>query len=184
MTLASETTRKAYAGDDETVEFPITFTILAAADLVVILRDSDGNEELEVLNSDYTIDADLTNVTWIKGDPIVPPAEGETLLLLREMDLLQQTDLIYLGPFRTNSVETALDRLTMFCQILSERLDRAFLLPKSNSQTGRQFYMGAGSPEGAVEAPIGSLYFNTSGGSSTTLYVKESGTGNTGWVGK
>lgn len=41
-----------------------------------------------------------------------------------------------------------------------------------------------GSPESAITAPVGSLCINTSGGSGTTLYVKESGTGNTGWVGK
>jgi hypothetical protein len=43
---------------------------------------------------------------------------------------------------------------------------------------------GAGTPEGAVTAPVGSLYTNTSGGANTTLYVKESGAGNTGWVAK
>lgn len=43
---------------------------------------------------------------------------------------------------------------------------------------------GAGTPEGAVTAPIGSLYTRTDGGANTTLYVKESGTGNTGWVAK
>jgi hypothetical protein len=43
---------------------------------------------------------------------------------------------------------------------------------------------GAGSPEGSVTAAIGSLYTRTDGGSNTTLYVKESGTGNTGWVAK
>lgn len=44
--------------------------------------------------------------------------------------------------------------------------------------------IGVGSPASVVTAPVGSLYLNTSGGSGTTLYVKESGTGNTGWVGK
>ncbi len=43
---------------------------------------------------------------------------------------------------------------------------------------------GTGSPEGAVTAPVGSLYLRTDGGSSTTLYIKESGTGNTGWMAK
>jgi hypothetical protein len=43
---------------------------------------------------------------------------------------------------------------------------------------------GAGSPEGVLTAPVGSLYTRTDGGASTTLYVKESGTGNTGWVAK
>lgn len=43
---------------------------------------------------------------------------------------------------------------------------------------------GSGSPEGAVTAAVGSLYTRTNGGAGTTLYVKESGSGNTGWVSK
>jgi hypothetical protein len=43
---------------------------------------------------------------------------------------------------------------------------------------------GAGSPEGVVTAPIGSLYSRSDGGAGTSFYVKQSGTGNTGWVGK
>lgn len=43
---------------------------------------------------------------------------------------------------------------------------------------------GSGSPQSAVEAPVGALYLRTDGGAATTLYVKESGTGNTGWVAK
>lgn len=47
-----------------------------------------------------------------------------------------------------------------------------------------RYRTGAGSPEGVVTAPVGSLYTRTDGGAGTTLYVKESGTGNTGWVAK
>lgn len=43
---------------------------------------------------------------------------------------------------------------------------------------------GTGSPEGAVTAGIGTLYRRTDGGAGTTLYIKESGSGNTGWVAK
>lgn len=43
---------------------------------------------------------------------------------------------------------------------------------------------GTGSPEGAQSAPVGSLFLRTDGGASTTLYVKESGASNTGWVAK
>lgn len=43
---------------------------------------------------------------------------------------------------------------------------------------------GAGTPEGSVTAPIGSLYTRSDGGAVTTLYIKESGAGNTGWVAK
>jgi len=41
-------------------------------------------------------------------------------------------------------------------------------------------YSGVGSPQSVVTAPIGSLYLRTDGGTNTTLYIKESGTGNTG----
>lgn len=43
---------------------------------------------------------------------------------------------------------------------------------------------GTGSPEGALTAPIGSLFLRSNGGANTAMYVKESGTGNTGWVAK
>lgn len=43
---------------------------------------------------------------------------------------------------------------------------------------------GSGSPEGSVAASIGSIYLRTDGGAGTSLYVKESGTGNTGWAAK
>jgi len=41
---------------------------------------------------------------------------------------------------------------------------------------------GAGDPESVVTAPVGSVYRRTDGGATSTLYVKESGAGNTGWV--
>lgn len=41
---------------------------------------------------------------------------------------------------------------------------------------------GSGSPEGIVTAPVGSLFLRNDGSSGTTLYIKESGAGNTGWV--
>ena len=43
---------------------------------------------------------------------------------------------------------------------------------------------GAGTPEGAVVANVGSIYMRTDGGAGTSMYVKESGASNTGWVGK
>ena len=46
-------------------------------------------------------------------------------------------------------------------------------------------FYGAGSPEGAVVAPLGAIYLNTSGGANTSIYVKETGSyTNTGWVAK
>jgi hypothetical protein len=52
------------------------------------------------------------------------------------------------------------------------------------SDNGISWSSGTGSPEGVKTAPVGSLYSRTDGAASTTLYVKQSGTGNTGWVAK
>lgn len=44
---------------------------------------------------------------------------------------------------------------------------------------------GVGTPEGSVQGNVGQLYLRLDGGTSTTLYVKESGAGtDTGWVAK
>ena len=54
----------------------------------------------------------------------------------------------------------------------------------SGTLEDRGLFVGSGSPEGVVTADPGSLYTNIAGGANTTLYVKESGGGNTGWVAK
>jgi hypothetical protein len=43
---------------------------------------------------------------------------------------------------------------------------------------------GAGTPEGAINAAPGSTWSRTNGGAGTSFYIKETGTGNTGWVAK
>ena len=43
-------------------------------------------------------------------------------------------------------------------------------------------YSGVGTPEASVAAGVGSLYMRTDGGSDTSVYRKESGSGDTGWV--
>jgi parallel beta-helix repeat protein len=43
-------------------------------------------------------------------------------------------------------------------------------------------WRGAGSPEGVVTAPVGSTFQRTDGSAGSVLYLKDTGTGNTGWV--
>lgn len=47
---------------------------------------------------------------------------------------------------------------------------------------GPTISMGTGTPEGAITAPVGSLFLRTD--AATSLYVKQTGAGNTGWVAK
>lgn len=64
-----------------------------------------------------------------------------------------------------------------FQDLLARRLCIGSALSTCN--TIRQ---GAGTPEASITGIVGDLYLRTNGGTSTTLYVKESGSGNTGWA--
>lgn len=50
--------------------------------------------------------------------------------------------------------------------------------------SGAAMYAGLGTPEGKITAIMGSIYINRGGGAGTTFYIKESGSGNTGWIAK
>lgn len=49
---------------------------------------------------------------------------------------------------------------------------------------GSALQSGNGTPEGVITAPKGSIWLRKDGGVGTTLYIKETGNGNTGWTAK
>jgi hypothetical protein len=57
---------------------------------------------------------------------------------------------------------------------------KAILIAGNSSHVAA--YVGNGDPEGVVTAAIGSTFQRIDGGAGTSWYIKESGTGNTGWV--
>jgi hypothetical protein len=61
------------------------------------------------------------------------------------------------------------------------RVDKNAVVTINNSS---QIISGSGTPEGTISAPVGSMYLRTDGGAGTTLYIKETGTGATGWTAK
>lgn len=63
-------------------------------------------------------------------------------------------------------------------------IDRRLRTIEGGQRIGVNIRSGAGTPESVVVAPVGSLFLRLDGGAGTTLYVKQSGTSNTGWVGK
>jgi hypothetical protein len=81
-------------------------------------------------------------------------------------------------------------------QILSETNQNQLLVSSASIRNYTNIYTldhgvsaiiwrsGTGSPEGSINAPAGSIYSRTDGGAGTSLYVKEIGSGNTGWVAK
>jgi Pectate lyase superfamily protein len=72
-------------------------------------------------------------------------------------------------------------------EALAFNKSRAWMVDGNGRQwltaSGIMFGAGSSSPEGVISAPAGSLWLRTDGGLGTTVYVKSTGTGNTGWSG-
>lgn len=122
------------------------------------------------------------------GAYIIKAAEGFTNTALGTYGVLQTTPI---GSTAAADQYTFND--TAFTPATDNTRDQGSASLRYANVYGRQFRPGAGTPiwtsgtgtpEGAVTAPVGSLFTRTDGGASTTLYVKESGAGNTGWVAK
>jgi hypothetical protein len=64
------------------------------------------------------------------------------------------------------------------------QIDVSSPVVSTSTITSSNFKRGTGSPESVVTGIVGDIFVRTDGGAGTTLYVKESGTGNTGWVAK
>lgn len=83
-------------------------------------------------------------------------------------------------------------QLAVYASQVGYRVNRALPYDGSEPMTGAielaadgpTISTGTGTPEGAVTAPIGSVFHRSDGGAGTSFYVKESGTGDTGWVAK
>lgn len=79
----------------------------------------------------------------------------------------------------TNLYRGGADLLTTDDALWVKKAGRALALGTSGQI---EYFTGTGTPEGSVTASVGAIYNRSDGGAGTTLYVKESGTGNTGWV--
>jgi hypothetical protein len=69
---------------------------------------------------------------------------------------------------------------------IADHIAAAIAIPGSINDKLIGFFAGAvrygsGAPEGVVTAPVGAIYIRSDGGAGTSFYVKESGSGNTGW---
>lgn len=119
MTVATTANRKQYAGSGTTGPFPFPYPFFADGDLVVIKTDAAGADTTLTLTTDYTVSG--------AGDPsggsvttVAAVAAGETITIVRTLDLTQGLDLVENDDMPSDSLEDALDRLTMIVQQLAE----------------------------------------------------------------
>lgn len=88
-------------------------------------------------------------------------------------------------PQGTNFVDPQTGKLTPFAYQLVNNIVKALNTTNgaltSATIAGISIVSGSGSPSGVVSAPPGSLYINSAGGAGATFWVKQTGTGNSGW---
>src|SRR3954470_13774453 len=135
MTISSTTSRVSFAGNSSTTVFSFPYYFLADADLVVISRnDTTGVETTKTLTTHYTVSGSGVaaggSVTMLAA-----PATGTTLIIYRNPTITQGTDFVENDSLPVESVEQALDRVTMISQRLSNRVDRAVRLSDGFSPT-------------------------------------------------
>lgn len=131
MTLSTTTVKNSYSGDASTAAFAYNFAINSNTELQVIIRSSNGTETTKSLGSHYAI-ADLGSaggtVTFTSGNI---PASGETVVLIRNTSLTQETDYVENDPFPAETHEAALDKIQMQIQEVQEDIDRSIKVSKT-----------------------------------------------------
>jgi len=172
MTVGITINRNQYQGNDSTTEFAYQFEILEADDLIVILTDTNVDPQTSTvltLNTDYTVSGvgETTggNVTYpMSGDEL---ATGELLTILRKTDLDQLTDFDNQGGYFADSIEDAVDKLTLIVQDHEEALNRAVLADKD--------YTGTTTPGDDLKEELGGVSSVISFNGRTGIVVPESG---------
>ncbi|QGY39719.1 hypothetical protein GM415_06170 [Pseudodesulfovibrio cashew] len=134
MTISSTLTKAIYAGNGSTSGFAVPFMFLRDEDVEVILSDGES-EAVLTISTDYQL-AGAGDQSGGLCTLNVAPVEGETLVLRRNPALVQEVDYVENDAFPAATHEAALDKLTMICQALAERLDRTITFRVSSAVTG------------------------------------------------
>ena len=139
MTIASDVIKSGpYTGNASTTSFDYNFKIFANADLRVVRTViATGVETDLTLDVDYTVagagDESGGSISYpVSGSPL--PAT-ETITIVSDITIEQQTDLSNQGGFYSEVHESAFDRLCRFSQQLAEKLSRAIVVEISSTDT-------------------------------------------------
>lgn len=134
MTVSTQATRIAYAGDGSSTAFAVPFPFFDATDLEVIERQTaTGVETPRMLGADYAVTGGNGATGTVSA--VVAPAVGTEWVIRRRTGRVQGADYVPHDPFPSESHERGLDRLTLIAQELDEETGRALKLPKGESGT-------------------------------------------------
>lgn len=129
MTISSDIDSSGpYSGNGVTTAFDYDFRITDEAHIRVVRGNADDTETTLVLGADYSV----TGVGDAAGGQIicvVAPSSAQTIMILRDVPFVQETDLENQGAYLAQVIEDALDLSVMRDQQLKEGVDRSHKAP-------------------------------------------------------
>ena len=121
MTVQNANNKNIYVGNGVTTVFSFTFSMVEEnADHIKVYVTND--EGVDVATNNYTVDLAARSITYPKtGTPL---AEGQNIIIARELPLIQLLNLVNQGPFFAEELEKAFDKEIMLLQQIKERVSR------------------------------------------------------------
>jgi len=132
MTVSTEVDHNDYTGNGVTTAFPYTFRIYKNSDLAVTVVDLNNNIIPLTLDTHYTV----TGAKTYQGGNVVltnPLASGWKISIVRDLPVVQETDLRNQGKFFAEVHEDSFDYLTMLIQQCFAWQRLALLKPTSTA---------------------------------------------------
>ena len=131
MTLDTSVSKAVFRGNGAAVDFPFSFRVWEESELVVQVTGADGAVRDVTTQCSVTLSEVGGTVHYAPGG--LPLAEGNTLVILRNMPFLQNVKLITGTRFDPAVIEEALDRAAAERQQLLEKANRAIVVPADSA---------------------------------------------------
>lgn len=175
-TITSTSTKTVASCNGVTTNFNFSFVGVSAADIVVTVTDSSGNQTV-LASTAYTLtlNAPASNTVWGVGGTVVYPTSGplcptgSTVTIARSVPYTQTTPFANLGVALPGATEQAVDLLTMQVQQLNALFSGAIVQPLVDTQALSAL------PAAALRANL-ALCFDATGYILTACSVPVAGT--------
>ena len=141
--IAAEDVKAIHSCTGSVSDFAFSFKIFAEDDISVIATTADGDETTLTITTDYTVTGEngafgsggtvstVKEVDGEMGDYNYP--NGYKITILLNLELKQETDLVYGGKYSSSAIESMSDRLTKISQQMAEKQSRTLKLKRSSA---------------------------------------------------
>lgn len=135
MTIQTETSKAVYISDGITTEFPVPFRFFA--NHIAVYKNMSDTPLQE------GIDYQINNTEHQTGGVVIfsqAPSAGETITIVRNVELKQLITFLEGENFPATDFENALDKLTMAIQQIRETLSRTVTVPNGSTITKEEVF--------------------------------------------